>query len=231
MLGTGEGMNLSKKMTLLVDLMTMIFSYTPSLTAFYFTFWILLTFDNLMIRILLFPFLVQLLFVVTVFAIRLLLPRLEPGVYKTGLNKGFFTWYAHSMLTRSARCFGLHYLLHCTSTMRWFYWRALGVNVPLNINTSYKVTIHDAQVLSIGAGTVLAEDVELSGHLVRGDKVLVAPVKIGTGVFLGRGTYVGPRTRIGHGAWIGMNNILSGKVIAEKQVVKSHELSEQKQGE
>jgi acetyltransferase-like isoleucine patch superfamily enzyme len=110
--------------------------------------------------------------------------------------------------------------------MRFFYWRALGAKVPFNFNTSYKITIHDAAVISIGEGTTLSEDVTLSGHLVRGDKILVAEVKIGKSVFVGRNTYIGPRTRIGKNAWIGMGNMVAGDVIQENQKIKSFEWSQ-----
>jgi hypothetical protein len=218
-------MKFSKSVTVLTDLITISLCYTPACFAIYLSL-LSLEFSNYkIVQAFAAPFLLQIYFIVIIFLIRILLPTLKPGVYKTGFNLGFLAWYTHSMLTRSARCFGLHYLIHSTGLMRWLYWRALGAKAPYNMNTSYKVTLHDAPVISIGAGTILSEDAELSGHLVRGDKVLVAPVKIGTGVFIGRGTYVGPRTRIGNSAWIGMNNTLAGQVIKENQVVKSQDLA------
>lgn len=219
--------------------MTVFFAYSPAVLSLFFTLKTLQLLEAsdsglnlfgatkpLFWQILLFPFLLQIFFILFVFILRILLPQLKPGVYLVGFNKGFMAWYFHSMLTRSARTFGIHYLLHCTATFRWLYWRALGAKVPFNMSTSYKITLHDAPVITIGEGTTLAEDTELSGHLVRGDKVLVAAVKIGKGVFIGRKTYIGPRTRIGDHAWIGMNNTLSGQVIAEKEVIKSLGLSD-----
>lgn len=221
-------MQINKRMTLLVDICTVLLCYGPIVASTYATISLIAMIEPLALQIIAFPFVLQLTFILTIFIIRLILPRLEAGVYKTNFNKGFFAWYSHSMLTRSARCFGLQYLIHSTATMRWLYWRALGANVPFNMNTSYKITIHDAAVITILPGTTLAEDVEISGHLVRGDKVLVAPVKIGRNVFIGRETYVGPRTKIGDGAWIGMGNTLSGDVVAEKQSIKSHEWAQGK---
>lgn len=221
-------MKASRSLTFFVDLMTVLLSYGPGLGALLLSIHFLRTFDLWWLQVLLFPFLLQFCFVVIIFGLRILLPRLEAGVYPVGFNRGFFAWYSHSMLTRSARCFGIHYLLHCTASFRFLYWRALGAKVPFNMSTSCKITIHDAPMIELSEGVTLAEDVTLSGHLVRGDKVLVAPVKIGKGVFVGRETYVGPRTRIGDQAWVGMDNILSGDVVEPGQKVASHEWAQGK---
>lgn len=214
-------MKLSRKLTILIDLITSLLCVGPIVLSILSTLRILEEVSTLTVKIVLFPFVLQLSFVFMIFVFRVLLPRLKPGVYPMSFNWGFLAWYLHSMLTRSARCFGIHYLLHSTSTMRWLYWRALGAKVAFNMNTSYKITIHDAPVIQIGAGTTLAEDVEVSGHLVRGDKILIAAVTIGNGVFVGRNTYIGPRTRIADKAWIGMGNELGGNVIAENERIES----------
>ncbi len=208
---------------ILVDVLIVILCYAPFIIAVCLTYCSLSKIENVYIKIALIPFLLQLYFVFSIFLFRVLLPTLKAGVYPMSFNKGFLTWLAHSMLTRSARSFGLHYLLHSTALMRWLYWRALGAQVPYNMGNSYKVTIHDAQLISIGPDSTLAEDVEISCHLVRGDKILVAPVRIGEGVFIGRDTYVGPRTRIGNRAWIGMKNTLNNATVLEGEKIKSGE--------
>jgi serine acetyltransferase len=213
----------SSMKTLTVDILTIVLCYLPFVAALSLSYFLLNQLSSIFLMIFLSPFAIQLSFVFFIFIIRILLPRLTAGVFPIGFNKGFLAWFTHSMLTRSARCFGLHYILHSTALMRWLYWRALGADVPYNMSTSYKVTIHDAQLISIGADTILAEDVELSAHLVRGDKILVAPVKIGHGVFVGRDTYIGPRTRIGNKAWIGMKNTLTSATVADNESIKSYE--------
>ncbi|MBK7963621.1 MAG: hypothetical protein IPK04_21950 [Bdellovibrionales bacterium] len=216
-------MKVNKRTTFFVDICTVLLSYGPPVISTYVTIYLLQMVDQLIVQVILFPLVLQFCFVSSIFLFRISLPKLKPGVYETNFNKGFVAWYSHSMLTRSARCFGIHYLIHCTATMRWLYWRALGAKIPYDMSTSIKVTIHDAAVITILSGTTLSEDVNISGHLVRGDKILVAPVKIGKNVFIGRKTYIGPRTRIGDNAWIGMGNTLTGAVITANQRVKSHE--------
>ena len=216
-------MNNTISKRLLVDCLIVLLCYVPFIAATCMTYAFLENINNVYFKIFLTPFLIQLFFVLSIFVFRLIIPKLKAGVYPMNFNLGFLTWLAHSMLTRSARSFGIHYLIHSTALMRWLYWRALGAQVPYNMGNSYKVTIHDAQLISIGEDTILAEDVEISCHLVRGDKILIAPVRIGKGVFVGRNTYIGPRTRIGNKAWIGMNNNLTKATVVDNGVIKSHE--------
>jgi hypothetical protein len=208
---------------ILVDCLIILLCYVPFIAAACMTYACLENVNNNYLKIILTPFLIQIFFVISIFAFRLVLPKLKAGVFPMTFNKGFLTWLAHSMLTRSALSFGIHYLIHSTALMRWLYWRALGANVPYNMGNSYKVTIHDAQLISIGTDSTLAEGVEISCHLITGDRVLIAPVRIGESVFIGRETYIGPRTRIGNKAWIGMNNNLNRATVADNEVIKSNE--------
>ncbi len=181
--------------------------------------------SNIYLQILAAPFALAFSFILTIFAIRLILPPLKKGVFPLSFNMGFMGWWTHSLLTRSARIFGIHYLLHSISLFRWLYWRALGAKVSYKMSTSYKITMHDVALIEIEEGVILAEDVELSGHIVRGDRVLVAPVKIDKNSFIGRGTYIGPRTRIGENSWIGMNNNVTGEVLAANSKIANYEWS------
>ncbi len=160
-------------------------------------------------------------YILAIFIIRCCLPKLKKGVYKVGFNKGFMAWYLHSMLSRSARIVGLHYLLHSSNVLRFFYWRALGAKVSFFTDTSYKIVMHDYPLIEIGENCLLAEDVEVSGHLITGERLLVAPVKISSNVFIGRTTYIGPRTSIGENSWIGMGHYIHNKTITPNSKLES----------
>lgn len=205
------------------DFITTILCVGPIVCSLMVTARVLNFLENAYLKIFVTPFVLALSFIAVIFIFRILLPPLKKGVYPIGLNMGFFGWFTHSMLTRSARVFGVHYLIHSISVFRWLYWKALGAKAAFNISTSYKITLHDMALIEIENGVTLAEDVEISGHVVRGDRVLVAPVKIGLNTFIGRGTYIGPRTRIGENCWIGMNNNVTGEVIASGTKIASHE--------
>jgi acetyltransferase-like isoleucine patch superfamily enzyme len=203
------------------DFLAIVICPSPLIGAIFLSYFILSEIHNVYLYITLFAVSLMLSFIFFIFMWRLVLPPLQPGVFAVGINKGFIAWWTHSLLARSARMCGLQSMIHGIPVLRFLYWRALGAKVPYNINTSYSITIHDAALIEIGSGTMLAEDTVLSGHLVRGDKILVAKVKIGQNVFVGRNTYVGPRTRIGNSAWIGMGNHLSGNVIADNERVEN----------
>jgi serine acetyltransferase len=193
--------------------------WTLALLGLYFIYQNLL-FSNL-VWIFIGPIVFISLYILAIFVLRLCLPKLKKGVYVVGLNKGFLTWYFHSMLSRSGRVVGLHYFLHSFSLVRFFYWRALGAKVSFFTDTSYKIVIHDYPLIEIGENCMLAEDVELSGHLITGDRLLVAPVKISSNVFVGRTTYIGPRTTIGENSWIGMGHYIHNKNILPNTKLES----------
>lgn len=176
---------------------------------------------NHYLLIILAPVLFVLLYILFIFLIRCCLPKLKKGVYTVGFNKGFMTWYFHSMLSRSGRVVSLHYFLHSFSVIRYLYWRALGAKVSFFTDTSYKIVIHDYPLIEIGENCLLAEDVELSGHLITGDRLLVAPVKLGSNIFVGRTTYIGPRTSVGDNSWIGMGNYIHSKTIPANSKLES----------
>lgn len=200
---------------LLQDIATYLLTLGPWIISFCMTFFLYERFKfNLYVGVVLVPLVFVLLYILAIFIIRMSLPKLKKGVYKVGLNKGFMAWYLHSMLSRSARIVGLHYLLHSSNVLRFFYWRALGAKVSFFTDTSYKIVMHDYPLIDLGENTLLAEDVEISGHLITGDRLLVAPVKIGPNVFIGRTTYIGPRTTIGENSWIGMGHYIHNKTVA-----------------
>ena len=174
-----------------------------------------------LLSLIFFPIIYICCFLVLLFICRLIIPRLKAGVYDIGLNWGFMTWFAHSMLARSAKVVGLNYLFNSNGILRYLYLRALGVNISYGVNTSIELMVHDGPMIEIQEGVMLSEDVVVSGHLFRGDKVLVAPVRIGKGTFVGRNTYIGPRSRIGQNCWIGMNNTVTGKVLGDGEKVEN----------
>lgn len=205
---------MNRKHIVISDILSLILTIGPvSLTA-WLSYFAVKPLQNIEYQILVFPFVVPLCFIFVCGVIRLFLPRVRQGVHLTGFNLGFIAWWSHSLLMRASRISGLHYVLHSQPLFRFLYWRAMGAKVPYNISTSNRITLHDFQMLSIGEGCIFSEDTEISAHLIRGDKILVAPVTIGKNVFVGRETYIGPRTRIGDGAWIGPGQELAGKVIA-----------------
>ncbi len=203
------------------DIVGGVLVFGPPFLAFASAVYLCSYFDFSLLSLILFPISYIVCFLIFLFTGRLLIPRLKSGVYNIGLNFGFMSWFAHSMLARSAKVVGLNYLFNSNGVLRYLYLRALGVKISYGVNTSIELMVHDGPMIEIQEGVMLSEDVVVSGHLFRGDKVLVAPVRIGKGTFVGRNTYIGPRSRIGQNCWVGMNNTLTGKVLADGERVEN----------
>lgn len=216
--------SLSLSYVLATDLLSIVFTVIPVSLSVLAALWLLELVPWFALQVVLFPLVWPLAFIFVCFCFRICLPRLKQGVYKTGFNKGFFAWWAHSLLMRASRISCIHYVLHSLPIFRFLFWRAMGLKIPYRVSTSNRITIHDFQLLTIGEGCIFSEDTEISAHLIRGDKILLAPVKIGKNVFVGRDTYIGPRTRIGDGAWIGFGHHLVGEVIEGGAVKASAEI-------
>lgn len=207
---------------ILQDFMTYVLTLFPWSVSASLTYLILLRLNYYSIFNFIFgPIIFVFIYISILFILRILIPKLKRGVYPVGFNKGFMTWYMHSLLSRSVRVVNLHYLIFNFSVTRFLFFKAMGAKVSFYTDTSYKIVFHDYPLIEIGNGVVLAEDVELSGHLITGDRLLVAPVKIGNNVFIGRSTYIGPKTTIGKDSWIGMGNYLHNKTIPEKTKIES----------
>lgn len=160
------------------------------------------------------PIVVPAAFLLVVFAARRSLPPLRAGLHPAGLNPGFLAWYCHVALARSASVFALQPLLQCTYLGRYLYWRALGAQVAYGVNASYTVELVDAPLITIGEGTTLADHVKVSAHLFLGEKLYIAPVRIGRDCFLGAESQVGPKALLSDGARLGPGEQVLRKTVS-----------------
>lgn len=157
-------------------------------------------------------------FLLTVFLLRLCIPRLEKGVYPMSVNRGMLAWYCNLALSRSSVVAGLSSLLNIFYVTKYLHWRALGMKVAFGINSSIGVSFVDLPMIRIGKRCTISEGVHIACHTFVGDKLLVSPVEIGDDVFVGMNCVIGPRTKIGARAWIGMSNLISDVIPAETKL-------------
>jgi hypothetical protein len=125
-------------------------------------------------------------FLPIVFLIRLSLPKLRAGIFPIGFNSGFVAWYCHLALSRAASVFGVRGLIQCTYLTRFFYWRALGARVSINVHSSFTIDLVDAPLISIGEGTTLADFVKVSAHTLTENRLYLAPVSIEKNSFISK---------------------------------------------
>jgi acetyltransferase-like isoleucine patch superfamily enzyme len=146
------------------------------------------------------------LFIFCVFSFRLILPKLKPGVYPLGFNRGMVAWSCHLALSRAAEVSGFKSLIHCFYLFKFLYWRACGARIGYRINSSINVAFVDLPLIQIGNDSTISDGVLIAGHTFVGNRILIGPVEVGQGVFIGANTLIGPKSKIGDGAWVGSHN-------------------------
>ncbi len=197
----------------ILDVLAALFTIGPGLAAWTAT--VLFVWrDPSVARLFASPVVLLATFFVTLLALRLIAPPLKKGIYPVGLNRGMVGWYASRSLARASSAAGLDALVQSTYLTRFLHWRALGANIAYGVNAARDVMLMDLPMLTIGTGTTLSFGVRLSAHTFVGDRLMVAPVSIGSNVFLGMDTVVGPTSTIGDGAWLGMATKVLGKNVA-----------------
>lgn len=162
------------------------------------------------------PWTASLILITVVTVIRLLLPRLKPGRFKVGANRGFFAWYTNFLLNRALLLSGLKNFIFASAVLRYLYLRGMGAKVPFRMNTSMGIDFIDLPLITIGENVTLAEKTYISCHSFTGSLLFVSPVVIGPSVFIGLDVTIGPGTEIGANSWIGsMNAFLGDKIPAD----------------
>lgn len=199
-----------------MDLIALLFSLMPSAAAFSLTGLFLYYGYSKTVWVLpLAPLVLLGSFIALIALIRMSLPKLKPGRYKRELNLPMLTWYCHFALARAAKITGLIPILQSFNLIKYLYWRALGAKVSFRIMNSFDIDLVDCPLISIGNDVTLASLVSISCHSDVGNYLLLAPVVIEDGVFIGMTTHIGPGTTIKQGAWIGYGNALINQVVDE----------------
>ncbi|MBK7892038.1 MAG: hypothetical protein IPJ84_14725 [Bdellovibrionales bacterium] len=160
------------------------------------------------ILLLLSPFILCTVFILTLFILRLLLPSLKPGVYRSGLNKMFIAWFAHVALSRAPKISAMQTLLQSFNLTRYLFWRALGAKVSFRCVASLNVNMVDYPMITIEEGATIGDRVQVSGHSFVGNRLFIGPVRFGKNCFVGVECMVGAKTDIGDNVWVGINNTL-----------------------
>ena len=111
-------------------------------------------------------------------------------------------------LSRCGRMFGINNLIAAFSISKFLYWRALGAKVSFRISSSLTADLVDMPLITIGAGSTLTDNVALSCHSFRGDRLWLDSVVIGKNVFLGKDSVIGLGTKIGDNSFVGIGNML-----------------------
>lgn len=201
---------------LFVDLISVLLSLMPSVAAFSLTgLFLYHGYAKTWLVLPLAPFVLFFSFIAIIFFIRICLPKLKPGRYKRELNKMTIAWFCHFSLSRAAKITGLISLLQSFNTLKYLYWRALGVRVSFQIMNSFDIDFVDCPLISIGKNVTIGSQVSISCHSDVGSLLFLSPVVIEDDVFIGMSVTIGPGTTLKKGAWIGYGNDLVNQTVEE----------------
>ncbi|QSQ17418.1 hypothetical protein [Myxococcus landrumensis] len=211
---------------LLVDFITMTFSLTPALMAWWaFALFLRWSWEQAAFPLwaMLAPGVLAGAFLVTCWLVRLCIPRMRPGTYEMKLSRDYLAWFMTLCLGHSVRIAGLQPFFFSFYLTKYLYWRAMGARIAYGVNSSIFAVLADYPLLTVGKGCTVGANVLLIGHLFLGDKVMLGTVTLGENVFVGAGAMIGPRTSVGARSWIGMQNKLLKDTLPEDSRLENFE--------
>ncbi|MFD8410159.1 Pls/PosA family non-ribosomal peptide synthetase [Streptomyces sp. NPDC059650] len=134
---------------------------------------------------------------------RLLLHGVQPGRYPRGGSVHLRLWTAE----RLAECAGATAL-----TGSWLerYARALGAKVGPDVDLHSLPPV--TGLLKLGRGCAVESEVDLAGHWLDGDRLVVGPVKVGAGAVVGTRSVLFPGARVGKRAEVAPGSAVTGQI-------------------
>ncbi|MEV7617417.1 Pls/PosA family non-ribosomal peptide synthetase [Streptomyces sp. NPDC089799] len=134
---------------------------------------------------------------------RLLLRGVAPGHHPRGGGVHLRLWTAE----RLAECAGAASL-----TGSWLerYARALGAKVGPDVDLHSMPPV--TGMLKLGRGCAVEPEVDLCGHWLDGDRLVIGPVKVGAGAVVGTRSVLFPGARVGKRAEVAPGSSVTGQI-------------------
>ena len=131
-----------------------------------------------------------------------LLPRVQEGSAKVFADASFFVFLLHWGL-ESALPRPLITHVQLLTSLRTLYYRLMGAKLSWSSHVSPGASISGIALLELGHLTYIGEGAHVATHLSQGDKILMAPVKLGDGSNVGAHCHIGPGSTFGSNVRIG----------------------------
>ncbi len=84
----------------------------------------------------------------------------------------------------------------------------MGAKIAFGINSSMYVNLVDLQLIEIGSGSMLGDEVQIGCHLIQDNHIYLKKVTMGKNSFVGINSKLGPGTKVGDNCMIGPWNFL-----------------------
>lgn len=145
-----------------------------------------------------------------IFAIRIGTGRLKAGSFDVPGSSNAARWMLHLAMLRLLHFPAWRFLVYGITTLRFLAFRALGCRNAFASDASADATVLDVALHEIGAGSMLASGVVVTGHFMNEGKLVLSPVRIGSDTMILTGAQLGPGTEIGPRVSIGPMTMISG---------------------
>ena len=96
----------------------------------------------------------------------------------------------------------------------------MGAKIAFGINSSMYINLVDLQLIEVGKGSMLGDEVQVGCHLIQGNNLYLKKVIIGKNSFVGINSKLGPGTKIGNNCIVGPWNLLMRQKIKDNTEVK-----------
>lgn len=150
---------------------------------------------------------------ISVAAARLLLRRIQPGTYPRSGQTHLRLWLAEQIQDLSG-AIGL-----ASAPFVPYYARALGARIGQDVHLHSLPPV--TGFLSLGSGSSIEPEVDLSGWWIDGDLVHIGSIHVGAGAVIGARSTLMPGASIGAGAHVEPGSAVLGKVKAGHLVAGS----------
>lgn len=144
--------------------------------------------------------------------VRMLSPKVEPGIYEKFKPGPFFALVWLTGLYNMIFAMPFLRTVHFIAFLRYLFYRGMGMQTHYENWISPDVTIADPFMIRLGRGVNIGGRSSLSGHLALPDRMIIAPITLGDRVVVGAHAKLGPGVTIGDDALIGANSTLSVEV-------------------
>jgi acetyltransferase-like isoleucine patch superfamily enzyme len=131
-----------------------------------------------------------------------LLPSPREGSARVFSDMAFFVFLLHWGL-ESALPRPLITHIQLLTSLRTLYYKLMGAKLGWSSHISPGATVSGAALLEMGHLTYIGEGAHIATHLSQGDKVLLAPVRLGDGTNVGAHCHIGPGNSFGRDVRLG----------------------------
>lgn len=161
---------------------------------------------------------VFLLGLITVLAVtRMLIPAEREGASRVFADRDFFVFLLHWGLSHYAPRPLLHHI-HLITGLRTLYYKALGAKLGWSTHISPGAQLWSPSLMTLGHLCYIGEFAHVTAHLSLGDKVLLAPIRLGHRTNLGAHVHMGPGCTVGDDVRIGALTDIAPAVTIEDGV-------------